>query len=291
MGRLTTISTVLTAVGTCTLAGVTVWGIFLSDFGEVLVSQLRSDIADAREELVNLKIERRILVENIERYQEEMFKIESDVELLKTEKESLKAEKLRLEDEKKKIFNVIYTEYVFEMSQCLSVDMIMIETAIMESLDKIRSGGDDIDTDIKKIQNIDGWDLVFSLLSDAPRPYLYDLVYFQIVSDVVDFMVQMDEVFFNPIWPDSIDVSDLPKDVADLLLEDGALSAEREAAIKGLRALGNVQRLERALEELLRTIHPNHESLPIVSVREVDNNLISSPFCIVRGLRKRLHGL
>lgn len=288
MGRLIAISSLLTAVGTCTLAGVTIWGIFLSDFGEVLVRQLRSDIADAHEELISLRTERRILEQSIEVTKQEKSALEIDIEEIVKEKETLNNQKAYLEKEKDRIIEIIYTEYVFEMSQCLSMDLVFIEVGINKILDKEKKDKKESGRYIEKLKNIDGWDIVLSLLSNAPRPYLYDLVHAEILSDAVDFMVRQGEVFFDPIWPEGLDVSDLPEDVAHLLIEGSTITAETETVLKGIRAMGNLRRLESALEQLLMTIHPAREPFPIISAREVGNNLIQSRFCIARGLRKAI---
>ncbi|MBI4184890.1 MAG: hypothetical protein HY521_12935 [Proteobacteria bacterium] len=82
----------VSATAALTIASLAVWGAFFTDIPEALIRQLRTDVSDAKEEVVDLRRERRLL-------EEQVAKTRDRLEYLRTEASN--AAKARAELEKR----------------------------------------------------------------------------------------------------------------------------------------------------------------------------------------------
>ena len=104
-GKTAIVSQIITAVSAAAIAGLAIYGVFFTDLPERLVTQLRSEIAEAKSESTELRLRNRSLVAEGNELAAENSVIQTEVDLRKQELKNLSAMKKSLEHELERIRN------------------------------------------------------------------------------------------------------------------------------------------------------------------------------------------
>lgn len=132
----------ISAVAAVAIASLAYWGAFFTDIPETLIRQLRADISTAKEEVVDLRREKRLLQVEVEEAQAELDTVHMEVASAEETRTSLEQELGKVRDEldsTQREFIALDGERLSYLTQTLNIILVGFTIAVNEYLEQLTS--------------------------------------------------------------------------------------------------------------------------------------------------------